>query len=188
MSLKSYIRFKIDGNCFVAKKHCWVVFLFNPKNIHFIRNSSWVFYIYFPFLFFLPFTFAIQWNFRAYVDCITTELTFFVNFKNNVYKCSFCFYFNFFFSLTNFIVYTVDFCCDFAIHSVQYIHWYMFVCVFCMSVCLFVWFCICVQISTCVDEITRLKDKRNCNVLCVCLTLHRVISKPYWFWDTFGEL
>lgn len=142
----------------------------------------------FPFSLFSAFYFCYTMKFQGLCWLYYHWINIFVNLKNNVYKCSFCFYFNFFFSLTNFIVYTVDFCCDFAIHSVQYIHWYMYVCVFCMSVCLFVWFCICVQISTCVDEITRLKDKRNCNVLCVCLTLHRVISKPYWFWDTFGEL
>lgn len=154
--------------------------MFNPNHILFIRNSSWVFYI-FSFSLFLPFTFAIQWNFRAYVDCITTVLTILSPKKKMFTSAHFVLILISFFSLT--LLYTL--LISVVIFSSIQSNTYAGMCMF--SVCMFVWFCICVRYSTCVDEIT-IKDKRKGNVLCVCHTLHWVSSKSYWFWDTFWEL
>lgn len=94
--------------------------------------------------------FCYTMKFRAYVNCKTFILTI-LSLLKYVYKCSFCYILiSFYFSLTN-TLYTplilLWFCS--SIQSTTYAGTCM--CMF--SVRLYVWFCICVRYSTCVDEI-----------------------------------
>lgn len=154
--------------------------MFNPNHILFIRNSSWVFYIFSISLFsafYFCYTMKLQGLCWLYYHCINN----FVTKKKMFTSAHFVLILISFFSLT--LLYTL--LISVVIFSSIQSNTYAGMCMF--SVCMFVWFCICVRYSTCVDEIT-IKDKRKGNVLCVCHTLHWVSSKSYWFWDTFWEL